>query len=67
MKLIKLTLKKTGKETIKIIHKDGVIYGALIQGDLSYSGVLTQLIREKINIDKVENQSLKSIIRISST
>ncbi|MFQ7342014.1 MAG: NAD(P)/FAD-dependent oxidoreductase [Turicibacter sp.] len=44
----------------KIIHKDGVIYGALIQGDLSYSGVLTQLIREKINIDKVE----KSIFKI---
>ena len=42
----------------KIIHKDGVIYGALIQGDLSYSGVLTQLIREKIN--KVE----KSIFKI---
>ncbi|MDO4924168.1 MAG: FAD-dependent oxidoreductase [Turicibacter sp.] len=44
----------------KIIHKDGVIYGALIQGDLSYSGVLTQLIREKINIDQVE----KSIFKI---
>ena len=44
----------------KIIHKDGVIYGALIQGDSSYSGVLTQLIREKINIDKVE----KSIFKI---
>ena len=44
----------------KIIHKDGVIYGALIKGDLSYSGVLTQLIREKINIDKVE----KSIFKI---
>lgn len=44
----------------KIIHKDGVIYGALIQGDLSYSGVLTQLIKEKINIDKVE----KSIFKI---
>lgn len=43
----------------KIIHKDGVIYGALIQGDLSYSGVLTQLIREKINIDKVERSIFK--------
>ncbi|MBQ1787137.1 MAG: FAD-dependent oxidoreductase, partial [Turicibacter sp.] len=44
----------------KIIHKDGVIYGAIIQGDLSYTGVLTQLIKEKINIDKVE----KSIFNI---
>ena len=44
----------------KIIHKDGVIYGAIIQGDLSYSGVLTQLIREKINISQVE----KSIFNI---
>lgn len=31
----------------KIIHKDGVIYGALLQGDLSYAGILTQLIRLK--------------------
>lgn len=37
----------------KIIHKDGKIYGAIIQGDLSYAGVLTQLIREKIDISKV--------------
>lgn len=38
----------------KIIHKDGIIYGALLQGDLSYSGILTQLIRSKINIEKVK-------------
>jgi len=37
----------------KIIHKDGVIYGAIIQGDLSYAGILTQLIKEKIRIDQV--------------
>lgn len=37
----------------KIIHKDGKIYGALIQGDLSYTGVLTQLIRENIDVSKV--------------
>jgi len=29
----------------KIIHRDGKIYGAILQGDLSYAGVLTQLIR----------------------
>jgi len=38
----------------KIIHKEGVIYGAIIQGDLSYAGVLTQLIKEKIKIDQVK-------------
>lgn len=38
----------------KIIHKDGIIYGALLQGDLSYAGILTQLIREKIDISKVK-------------
>lgn len=37
----------------KIIHKDGKIYGAILQGDLSYSGVLTQLISRKIDISKI--------------
>jgi len=40
----------------KIIHKDGVIYGALLQGDLSYAGILTQLIRLKIDISKVKKR-----------
>ena len=43
-----------GKDYKKIIHKDGVIYGAIVQGDLSYVGVLTQLIKDKINIDRVK-------------
>lgn len=38
----------------KVIHKDGKIYGAIIQGDLAYAGVLTQLIKEKINISRVK-------------
>ncbi|MGL5244830.1 MAG: NAD(P)/FAD-dependent oxidoreductase [Sarcina sp.] len=38
----------------KIIHKNGKIYGAIIQGDLSYAGVLTQLIKEKIDVSKVK-------------
>ncbi|MGL5152738.1 MAG: NAD(P)/FAD-dependent oxidoreductase [Clostridium sp.] len=37
----------------KIIHKDGKIFGAIIQGDLDYVGVLTQLIKENIDISKV--------------
>ncbi|OOM09165.1 NAD(P)/FAD-dependent oxidoreductase [Clostridium saccharobutylicum] len=44
----------------KIIHKDGKIYGAILQGDLSYAGVLTQLIRAQIDISKVK----KSIFKI---
>lgn len=43
----------------KIIHKDGQIYGAIIQGDLSYAGILTQLIRERIDISKVKKPIFK--------
>lgn len=43
----------------KIIHKEGKIYGAIIQGDLSYAGVLTQLIREKIDISRVKKPLFK--------
>ena len=38
----------------KVIHKDGKIYGAIIQGDLSYAGVLTQLVKRKIDISKIK-------------
>ena len=44
----------SGENYKKIIHKDGKIYGAIIQGDLSYVGVLTQLIKEKIHVSKVK-------------
>lgn len=37
----------------KVIHKDGVIYGAIIQGDISYCGVLTELIKNKYDISKI--------------
>lgn len=43
-----------GKDYKKIIHKNGTVYGAIVQGDLSYVGVLTQLIKDKINIDRVK-------------
>lgn len=43
----------------KIIHKDGVIIGALIQGDLSYTGVLTQLIKRKIDVSKIKKPLFK--------
>ncbi|RDY26390.1 NAD(P)/FAD-dependent oxidoreductase [Romboutsia weinsteinii] len=43
-----------GNNYKKLIHRDGKIYGSIIQGDLSYAGVLTQLIRENIDISKVK-------------
>ena len=43
-----------GEDYKKIIHKEGKIYGAIIQGDLSYAGVLTQLIKEKIDVSRVK-------------
>lgn len=44
----------------KIIHKDGIIYGAILLGDISYCGVLHQLIKNKINISNIN----KSIFKI---
>ena len=38
----------------KIIHKNGRILGAIIQGDLSYSGVLQQLIARRIDVSRVK-------------
>lgn len=43
----------------KIIHKEGKIYGAIIQGDLSYAGVLTQLIRRKIDVSRISKPLFK--------
>ncbi|MBQ0064793.1 MAG: NAD(P)/FAD-dependent oxidoreductase [Firmicutes bacterium] len=43
----------------KVVHKDGVITGAILQGDISYSGVLTQLIRRKIDVSKIKKPLLK--------
>lgn len=38
----------------KIIHKNGKITGAILQGDLSYGGILQQLIACKIDVSKVK-------------
>ena len=43
----------------KIIHKDGVIVSAIIQGDLSYTGVLTQLVKHKIDVTKIKKPLFK--------
>ncbi|MBR2770215.1 MAG: NAD(P)/FAD-dependent oxidoreductase [Solobacterium sp.] len=37
----------------KVVSKDGIIVGALLQGDLAYGGVLQQMIARKIDIRKV--------------
>lgn len=44
----------TGDQYRKVIHKGGKIYGAILQGDLAYGGVLTQLIARKIDVSKVK-------------
>lgn len=43
----------------KIVHKDGKIVGAILQGNLDYSGVLTQLIANKIDVSKVKKPIFK--------
>lgn len=54
------SIRERGGIYKKIAHKDGKIFGAIIQGDLSYTGVLTQLIRLNIDISKIK----KSIFNI---
>ncbi|MEG0951395.1 MAG: FAD-dependent oxidoreductase [Niameybacter sp.] len=43
----------------KLVHKDGKIYGAILQGDLAYSGVLTQLIKNHIDVSRVKKPLFK--------
>lgn len=43
----------------KIIHKDGIVYGAILIGDISYCGVLHQLIKYKINISNINKNIFK--------
>ena len=38
----------------KIVHRDGKIIGALLQGDLAYGGVLQQMIARGIDVRKVK-------------
>ncbi|MGL4741798.1 MAG: NAD(P)/FAD-dependent oxidoreductase [Sarcina sp.] len=47
-------LEKTNKGYKKIVLKNNKIYGALIQGDLGYVGILTELIRDDIDISLVK-------------
>lgn len=47
-------IRDTGDTYKKIVHKDGKITGALLQGDLAYGGVLQQLISRKIDVRRVK-------------
>ncbi len=38
----------------KIVHQNGKIVGAILQGDLAYGGILQQLIARRIDITKVK-------------
>lgn len=49
-----ISVETYGDNYKKIIHRDGIIYGAIIQGDISYCGVLTYLIKNKINISNID-------------
>ena len=46
--------RKTENSYKKIIHKNGKIVGAILQGNLAYGGVLQQLIARNIDITKVK-------------
>ncbi|MFI3208438.1 MAG: FAD-dependent oxidoreductase [Eubacteriales bacterium] len=54
-----ISIEEDGKNYKKIIHKDGKIYAAILQGDLSYSGVLQQLIINKIDVRHVRKPIFK--------
>ena len=51
---IKVETYRKGDVYKKIVHQDGKIIGALLQGDLAYGGVLQQMIARKIDVRKVK-------------
>ena len=51
---IKVETYRKGDVYKKIVHQDGKIIGALLQGDLAYGGVLQQMIARKIDVTKVK-------------
>lgn len=53
------SVEKRGKDYRKVIHKDGKIYGVIVQGDLSYIGGLTQLIQFKLGVGKLRKSVFK--------
>ena len=47
-------IRKTEGSYKKIVHKNGKITGAILQGDLAYGGILQQLIANHIDVTKVK-------------
>lgn len=47
-------VKETKDSYKKILHKNGKIVGAVLQGDLAYGGILQQMIARKIDVRKVK-------------
>ncbi|GIM29177.1 nitrate reductase subunit beta [Clostridium polyendosporum] len=43
----------------KIIHKDGIVYGAILVGDISYCGVLQYIVKNKIDISNINKNIFK--------
>lgn len=50
----RVEIRQTKDSYKKIVHKDGKITGAILQGDLAYGGILQQLIAHKIDVTKVK-------------
>lgn len=40
----------------KIIHKDGILYGAIFQGDITYCGIFTEFIKKKVDISSIKKR-----------
>lgn len=47
-------IRETKDSYKKIVHKNGKITGAILQGDLAYGGILQQLIANRIDVTKVK-------------
>ncbi|MBQ8586086.1 MAG: NAD(P)/FAD-dependent oxidoreductase [Butyricicoccus sp.] len=47
-------IRETKNSYKKIVHKNGKITGAILQGDLAYGGILQQLIARRIDVTKVK-------------
>ena len=47
-------IRETKNSYKKIVHKNGKITGAILQGALAYGGILQQLIARKIDVTKVK-------------
>ena len=47
-------VRETKDSYKKIVHQNGKIVGAILQGDLAYGGILQQLIARKIDVTKVK-------------